>query len=350
MVRERIGLSPLICVPVKADAYGHGALRIAAAAVEAGAACLGVSAVTEGAELRNAGITVPILLFSHPLPDEIPELVSLDLSPFAGDQEFIDEAAQIAAGAGKTLKVHLKIDTGMGRLGCRPEEAATLAARIASHKSLVLAGTATHLAVSDSSGAEDMAYTTAQLARFREAVAAIRGAGLNPGILHAANSGAVIFHPDALFDMVRPGILLYGYSLDHGLPVEPVMELRTNIVFIKKVKKGETLSYGRIWTAPRDTMIATLPIGYADGLPRALSGNWQVYIRGRPYPLTGRICMDQCMADLGPETDIPRWEEVTVFGGAAPGADEIAARINTIPYEITCNINKRVPRIYVNEE
>jgi alanine racemase len=123
------------------------------------------------------------------------------------------------------------------------------------------------------------------------------------------------------------------------------MELLTNIVFIKKVKQGESVSYGRIWTAPRDTVIATLPIGYADGLPRLLSGNWQVLIRSKAYPLVGRICMDQCLADLGPGSDIPRWEEVTIFGGDAPGADAIAAVLNTIPYEITCNISKRAPRM-----
>jgi alanine racemase len=359
-VRDRIGPDRLICVPVKADAYGHGALRIAAAAVEAGAACLGVAAVAEGAELRGGGIAVPILLFSQALPDEIPELVSLNLSPFVADGDFIDQAARAAEAAGKILSVHLKIDTGMGRMGCRPEEAAALAARIASHKSLVLAGTATHLAVSDSLMAEDITYTTIQLARFRDAVASIRAAGINPGIVHAANSGAVAFRQDALFDMVRPGIVLYGYApaasgeaAFPALPVEPVMELVTNIVFIKDVKKGESVSYGRIWTAPEDTVVAAIPAGYADGLPRLLSGNWDLYIRGKPYPLVGRICMDQCMADLGPQTDIPRrhqypsrWEQAVIFGGAAPGADLMASRINTIPYEITCNINKRVPRIY----
>jgi alanine racemase len=356
-VRERIGPDRLICVPVKADAYGHGALHIAAAAVEAGAACLGVAAVAEGAELRGAGISVPILLFSQALPEEIPELVSLNLSPFVADGDFIDQAARAAAAAGKILSVHLKIDTGMGRMGCRPEEAVSLAACIASYKSLVLAGTATHLAVSDSFKAEDMAYTKIQLARFQEAVVSIRGAGLNPGIIHAANSGAVAFHQDALFDMVRPGIVLYGYApassgeisltpASPSLSVEPVMELVTNIVFIKGVQKGESVSYGRIWTAPEDTVIAAVPAGYADGLPRLLSGNWPLYIRGKPYPLVGRICMDQCMVNLGPQTDILRWEQAVIFGGAAPGADLMAARLNTIPYEITCNINKRVPRIY----
>jgi alanine racemase len=243
----------------------------------------------------------------------------------------------------------------MGRLGCRPGEAAQLARHIAGLKSLRYAGTATHLAVSDSPAPADIAYTREQLRRFKEAVDSIARSGLDPGLVHAANSGAVAFHasggsPDACLDMVRPGILLYGYpppgSPAFDPPVEPVMELLTAVAFIKRVRKGETVSYGRIWTAPEDRMIATLPIGYADGLSRSLSGNHTVYIRGKPYPLVGRICMDQCLADLGPDTDISRWEPVTVFGGSAPGAAELAARLGTIPYEITCNINKRVPRVY----
>jgi alanine racemase len=260
--------------------------------------------------------------------------------------------------------VHLKVDTGMGRVGCLPEEAAELAACIASHPSLEHAGTATHLAVSDSQASEDVRYTREQLTRFRAAVEGIRRSGLNPGLLHAANSGAVLFHEDAWFDMVRPGILLYGYAgkAASGLiRAEPVMELRTQIVFIKRVKAGETVSYGRIWTASRDTVIATIPVGYGDGLPRCLtggeprasrsaegSGNFSVRIRDIMYPLAGRICMDQCMVDLGPDADIQRWEEVTVFGGNAPDAADLAERIGTIPYEITCGINKRVPRVYQN--
>jgi alanine racemase len=320
--------------------------------LEAGARFLAVAAVQEGAELREAGINAPVLLLSVPLPEELDELAAYRLVSLVPDRECADALAAAAKRAGVTLQVHLKIDTGMGRVGCTPETAAALAAHINSLKSLEYAGTATHLAVSDSVAETGRQYTHLQLARFREAVESICNAGFDPGIVHAANSGAVAFHKDSYFDMVRPGILLYGYAPegDDGpaLPVRPVMELTTRIVFIKRVKKGETVSYGRTWTAPTDTVIATIPAGYGDGLPRALSGNHSVLIRGKAYPLVGRICMDQCMVNLGPETDIPRWEEVTVFGGAAPSsAADIAAKTGTIPYEITCNINKRVPRVYV---
>jgi alanine racemase len=347
-VRNRIGPLPLICMPVKAGAYGHGAAAVARAALEAGVRYLAVAVTAEGAELRDAGIGAPILLLSIPLPEELPELVARSLIPLVADREFAACAARAAAQAGVRLPVHLKIDTGMGRVGCPPEEAADLAAYIAGCTSLEYAGTATHLAVSDSAAPEDIRYTQEQLARFRAAVEAVKRAGIDPGIVHAANTGAVAFHEDAWFDMVRPGILLYGYPPGGNFTpaIEPVMELKTNIVFIKSVKKGETLSYGRTWTAPRDTVIATLPVGYGDGLPRSLSGRHSVRIRGALYPLAGRICMDQCMADLGPETDIRRWEEVTVFGAGGPDAADIAAKLGTIPYEIICGINKRVPRVY----
>jgi alanine racemase len=338
----------LICVPVKADGYGHGAARIAEAALAAGASHLAVAAVSEGAELRGAGINAGILLLSQAMPEEIPEILRYGLTPLVSDRDYIEALARSAAAAGIRCPVHLKIDTGMGRLGCPPEEAPGLAAHIAAQKSLICAGTATHLAAADSALPGDMAFTGEQLRRFRGAVERIRAAGMDPGVIHAANSGGVLLHEESWLDMVRPGILLYGYNLTGAdFPVEPVMELISNVTFIKRVKQGESVSYGRTWISPRDTFIATIPAGYGDGLPRRLSGNWQALIRGRLYPLAGRICMDQCMADLGPETDISRWEEVTVFGGGAPSAAEMAARLGTIPYEITCTINKRVPRVYM---
>jgi alanine racemase len=346
-VRTKIGPEPLICMPVKADAYGHGAVPVARAALKAGVQYLAVATVDEGIELREAGFTVPILLLSIPLPDELPAAIVHDLSPLIGDREFAAAAAVAARQVGKRLLVHLKVDTGMGRVGCFPEAAVELATFIAGHSSLKLAGTATHLAVADSPAEEDMAYTREQLVRFRVAAGGIRRAGIEPGILHAANSGAVIFHEDAWFDMVRPGIVLYGYGVPGRTPeVEPVMELVTRIVFLKRVKAGEMISYGRTWAAPRDTVIGTIPVGYGDGLPRRLSGNFSVRIRDTMYPLAGRICMDQCMVYLGPDTDIQRWEPVTIFGGDAPSAADLAARLGTISYEITCDINKRVPREY----
>ncbi|GHV17089.1 alanine racemase [Spirochaetia bacterium] len=354
-VRNRIGPGPLMCLPVKADAYGHGAVRIARAALEAGVAYLAVATVQEGTQLREAKIEAPILLLSIPLPEEIPEMAANGLIPLIGDEEFAAETAKAAADAGVRLPVHLKVDTGMGRVGVKPDGAANLAAFIAAQPSLKYAGTATHLAVSDSTGEADIEYTKQQLAQFRGAVESIRRAGVDPGIVHAANSGAVVLHRDAWFDMVRPGIILYGYSPvsaspirgpDSGIAVEPVMELVTQIVFIKKIKKGESVSYGRAWSAPADTWIATIPVGYGDGLPRRLGGRFSVRIRDRSYPVVGRICMDQCMVNLGPETDIRRWEPVTIFGGDTISAADIAAELGTIPYEITCAINKRVPRVY----
>jgi len=352
-VRTRIGKDRHICLPVKADAYGHGALEMAKNGLKAGVCCLGVAAVTEGTELRKSGITAPILLFSQPHPDEIPELVQARLTPFVSDAWFASALNERASAQGIKLPVHLKIDTGMGRLGCAPEEAPALAGKIAECAALELTGTATHLAVSDSADERDIAYTQAQITRFKEAVAAVRNAGFNTGLVHAANSGAVIRHPDAWFDMVRPGILLYGYKAveeNKGPPlaVRPVMELRSTVSLIKRVKKGDAVSYGRTWTAPKDTYIAVLPAGYGDGLPRLASGKWQAVIGSKVYPIVGRICMDQCCADLGDKPDAGRWDDAVIFGGPAPDAAALAAAVGTIPYEITCNISKRVPRVYEN--
>ena len=353
-VQERIGRGRRICAPVKADAYGHGAVHIARTALDAGAYCLAVATVDEGAELRREGIRAPVLLFSQPAPEEIPGIIENRLCPLVSDAEFADLLASGAASAGIRLAVHLKIDTGMGRMGCSPTEAAALARRIRNHPALEQTGTATHLAAADSAAADDLAYTRRQIARFQEALDSIRAAGLEPGIVHAANSGGVLLHPDSWFDMVRPGILLYGYKAldeaalpDAALRITPVMELRTQVVFIKRVQTGESISYGRTWTAPRDTAIAVLPVGYADGLPRLASGRWQAVIGGASYPLAGRICMDQCMADLGPETDVRRWDEAVIFGGSALDASVLAERVGTIPYEITSGINRRTPRVFV---
>ncbi|MDR2054150.1 MAG: alanine racemase [Treponema sp.] len=348
-VRQKVGERRLICMPVKADAYGHGAVQAAGAAQKAGVHYLAVATVDEGILLREQGIDFPILLLSIPQPEELPDVAANSLSPFISDREFAVEMAGAAARVKRRLFVHLKVDTGMGRVGVSPENAAELAGFIASQPSLFYAGTATHLAVADSRAQENVEFTKTQLALFQKALSSIRQAGLDPGIVHAANSGGVILHEDSWFDMVRPGIALYGYSPlgpgDATLPLKPVMELKSRISFIKRIKKGETVSYGRRWTAPEDTWIGTLPLGYADGLPRALE-NFSVRIRDSFYPLAGRVCMDQCMVNLGGETDIERWEDVTIFGGSAAGAWDIAEKVGTIPYEVTCNISRRVPRIY----
>jgi alanine racemase len=365
-VARRIG-DRRICVPLKADAYGHGALPLARAALEAGAAFLAVALVQEGEELRRGGICAPILLLSPAMPGELEDLVRHDLSPLVSDGAAVDALAKAAAKAGKEIKVHLKVDTGMGRLGCRPEEAAALAGRILSQGNLRLAGLATHLAVADSPAPGDLAYTGDQLRRFAEARGALRAAGIDPGILHAANTGGVLYHPDSWLDMVRPGILLYGYGLRSGGPglpplsVRPVMELRAQVAALKILRRGESVSYGRTWTAAEDTLTALIPAGYADGLRRDLGNNWRVGIRGGTYPIIGRICMDQCLVSLGRAGEGPPvspGDEVVLFGetpltaGGSPGpgapgdAALMAEKLGTIPYEITCGISKRVPRVY----
>ncbi|MCL2127529.1 MAG: alanine racemase, partial [Treponema sp.] len=292
-VQERIGPRRHICVPVKADAYGHGAAAIARSSVEAGASCLAVADIYEAAALREQGIRAPILLFSQPLPADIPEIISLRLSPLVSDGEFAALLDRAAAGAKAKIPVHLKTDTGMGRMGCPPAEAPALAKMIAGSAALEYAGTATHFAAADSVIPDDIAYTERQIACFNGVLDGIRKAGLDPGIVHAANSGAVILHPQSWYDMVRPGILLYGYKAareaDAGLAlppleVRPVMELKTAVVFIRQVKKGESVSYCRTWTAARDTAVAVLPVGYADGLPRLASNKWQAVIGGKTCP------------------------------------------------------------------
>ena len=343
-VREKAGPRPKICVSVKANAYGHGAVDISRCALEAGAEYLAVATLSEGEELRAAGITAPVLLLSQALPEELPGIISQELIPMVFDGEFIEEAARAAGQAKKRLVVHLKIDTGMGRLGCRPNEASALAAKITSCRDLSLGGVATQLSVSDSLQPGDMAYTGEQLYMFREAVASVKEAGIEPGLVHAANSGALVFHKDSYFDMIRPGIFLYGYSPDFSAVL--VMELRSAVVSVKKVKKGEAVSYGRTWVAVEDTFIGVVPVGYADGFPRLLSNNHLIRIRDKSYPLVGKICMDQCMVNLGAATEVRRWDEAVIFGPGFLSAADIAEKLKTIPYEIICNINKRVPRLY----
>ena len=352
VVRKKIGARQKtrgICVPIKADAYGHGAVTIARTALEAGVEYLAVATLYEAAELRQAGIKARIFFLSQALPEDMKEIADLDLTPFVSDRETIE--ALSAVSQTRPLEVHLKVDTGMGRLGCRPEKARELAFFIAEHKNLRLGGIATHLSVADSPAAEDAAYTKKQIARFIEAVDNVRAAGIDPGLVHAANSGALCFHEEAYFDMVRPGIFLYGYSPAAGIPgglnSEPVMELRSAVVFVKKVYPGEEISYGRTWKASEETFIGTLPVGYADGLPLLLSNKHSVLIQDKAYPLVGRICMDQCTVNLGNKGDIQTGDEALIFGPGHETAADMARKINTISYEILCNISKRVPRVYV---
>ncbi|MFP4010497.1 MAG: alanine racemase [Spirochaetaceae bacterium] len=349
---------PGMCVAVKADAYGHGATALARVALEEGAEHLGVATVDEAVRLREAGITAPILLYSLPLPEEVEEVCRTGISPFVADEEYCDRIAAAAERVGTTARIHLKIDTGMGRIGCRPDEAVSLAGRISSNPNLELAGIATHFPIAD---AADRSFTEHQIDVFGRTVKDIREAGVTEGIVHAANSGAVIAYPAAYFDMVRPGIATYGYYPSHDqeriLDLRPVMQFESRIVFIKTVEPGTSVSYGRTYRASRRTVIGTVPAGYADGFNRLLSNQAEVLVfegegaSVRRAAVAGRVCMDQFMIDLGPESRARKYDKVVLFGPdpRGPSGEEIADLTGTIPYEVTCAVGARVPRVYRDE-
>ena len=342
---------PRICLAVKANAYGHGAVPVARAALQAGVSMFGVATVDEGVELREAGIKEPILLFGLPLREEAPAIASAGLTPLCGDAALGRDLARAAAAAGRTVEVHLKIDTGMERIGCRPDQAAELAEQLRGMSGLSLTGLCTHFARSSEA---DQEYSRAQLAAFHDAIAAIPDR--DRLLLHTANSGAIVGLPESHLDMVRLGVIAYGYypgeELARTIPVQPVMEMATRIAFLKRVPAGTGISYGHTHRTGAATVIATLPAGYADGYPRLLSNRAEVLVRGRRYPVVGRICMDQCLIDLGPRPDADRYDRAVLFGpdAAGPDAAELADLIGTIPYEITSAISARVPRLYRGEK
>jgi alanine racemase len=349
-LRGRLNPAIKICMAVKADAYGHGAVRVSQTALTAGVELLGVATMEEGLELRAAGIKAPLLLWGLFFPEEADAIAVHGITPFITDAGGLDCLAKAAERVGKRLPVHLKVDTGMGRIGCRPDEALGLAKMIQDSRTLYLEGLATHFPVSDTAEA---AYTDDQTRLLETLRAEIAKLGIDITYTHAANSGAIIDKPQSHFNLVRPGIMLYGYypstEQKRALLLKPVMEFKTRISFIKKVPAGAGISYGHIFKTPQDTHIATLPVGYGDGYSRLLSNRGEVFIQGRRYPVAGRVCMDQTMVDLGPRTDLKVGDEVLLFGSApgAPDAEEIARLMGTIPYEVTCLITKRVPRVYV---
>ncbi len=362
-IRRLVGADKKICVSVKADAYGHGALECAKVAAEAGANYLAVATVDEGAELRKSGIKLPILLLSLCVPEEMDSLIENNLTPLCFGESYISALEKAAERNNTRLCVHLAVDTGMGRIGCLPEEAEREAKRIASSKYLSLGGICTHFAVADSVSAEDREYTKKQIASFRAAVDSVKNAGIDTGIVHSSSSGALLDLEEARFDMVRPGIIAYGYYpgditekylSDKGTPIhlEPVMSLETQIVAIRDFVAGKSISYGHTWTADKATKIGVLPIGYADGLLRrfAKDGDFAVAVNGKEYFVRGRICMDQCMIDLGEDSGVKLYDKVVLFGSKASGAlqsaQDIADKIGTISYEITCGVTKRVPRVF----
>lgn len=357
-VRGRVG-SVAVLVCVKANAYGHGAVDVARYLQNQRLADgLGVATVPEAIELREAGITLPLLKLSHAFPEEIPAALAINLELPVVDVAGIDAVDQAAWDADLVARVHLAVDTGMRRIGCEPDQAAALAARIAASAHVDLAGVFTHLPISDA--AEGTAYTRAELALFESVVAQIQADRAAAGLaavplIHAANSGAVLGHDLGSATLVRPGIMAYGYYPDatsvRSIALRPALSMRSRVSQVKKIRAGETVGYGRTWTAPMDTWIATVSVGYADGYSRLNSNRGRMLINGRSYPVAGRVCMDQTMLDLGPHNShgVGAGDSVTIIGvdGAESiTADELAELMGTISYELTCLITPRVTRVF----
>ena len=340
---------------VKAGGYGHGAVEVSAALREAGCRYLAVACPQEALALREAGETLPILILGAVdaafASDMVKHNITLSVECTEKSRALSEQLKP-----GERLKVHLKLDTGMGRLGFRvkDEENLLAAAEVAKLPNLEVEGVFTHFSVSDTPGEE--AYTEEQLALFLSSVEKLESIlGRRIPIRHCANSGAVLSWrgKGAALDLVRPGILTYGVYPDverGGLDLTPVMEVKSRVSAITHHKKGDSISYGRLWTAERDCTLAVLPIGYADGLLRALSGKLEVQLRGRRVKQVGRICMDMCMLDVTDMPEVSVGDVATVFGrgtDGGPTVSELARLADTIPYELLCGVSLRVPRVYI---
>ncbi len=349
---------------VKANGYGHGAVEVAQCALQNGAAALGVARIEEGIQIREAGIRAPILIFGYTPLQLAADLLEYDLTQTVYAFAAAQALSQAATLKGEKIKVHLKVDTGMGRLGLLPQnfksnhsaainaDAIQETLTIASLTGLELEGIFTHFATADSA---DKSYAEKQILLFKNYLKQLHQAGVNPSLRHAANSAALIDLPQAHLDMVRPGIAIYGlYPSDEVKKMEadlkPAMALKTSIVHLKKVPAGFYVSYGITHKTQKPTTIATVPVGYADGLNRLLSSRGQMLVHGQRVPIIGRVCMDLTMLDVGRIENVQIGDEVVIFGqqgNETLTVDEMASSLNTINYEIASTITARVPRVYL---
>lgn len=345
-----------LCAVVKADGYGHGAVAVASAALRGGAALLAVALVEEGVALREAGIDAPVLVLSEPPHEDLGAAREAGLTPMLYTPELIAAAARVSASTGgRPWEVHLKVDTGMHRVGCAPSDALALAKQVLAEPSLRLGGTATHLAVADE---PDRPETTEQLARFEAVLEEMVSAGVEPGCRHASNSAGALAHPPARMDMVRCGIALFGIPPSSDIAdrvpevagLRPAMSVRSEVSFVKEVAAGEGVSYGLCHTFDHPAVLATVPVGYADGVRRDLgTSGGEVLIGGVRRPLRGVVTMDQLVVEVTGGPEVRAGDEVVLIG--RQGGDEVTvgewARIlGTIPYEVVTGFGPRLPRRY----
>lgn len=346
--RSLAGSADILAV-VKADAYGHGAVSVTRALAREGVRRFGVATVQEGALLRDAGVQAQILVMGGLLPAQLGDVLAYRLTPVIHEPSLAEALAGRLPAGRPPYPVHLKVDTGMGRLGFLPEEVLPVLQSRSFESRLLVEGLMTHLADSDNA---DPAYTQHQIDRFETLVGQVAGSGFKIPLVHAANSAAIIGHPAARFNAVRPGLMLYGYAplAPSRTPPDlaPVLTLRSAVVQVRRLNKGDSVSYNRTFIASKPTRIAVLPIGYADGYSRALSNKGAVLLQGRRCPVVGRVCMDMTLVDVTPLPAVSIGDEAVLIGrqgDEAVPATEVAAWAGTIPYEVLCGIGPRVPRL-----
>lgn len=356
-IRSRIPSGCRYLGVVKACAYGHGAVPVSHALEDLGADYLAVSNVEEAVQLRRGHVHLPILILGYTPPQYAETMVSLDVHQEVHSLEYARQLDNALAGTNLILNVHVKLDTGMTRIGFFTYDGASTLDELkalSQLRHLRIEGAFMHFSVSDSKQPDDIAYTHAQYKRFRDMLSAMEGIGIKPEIRHCCNSGATVQYPEYALDMIRPGIITYGHpasdALAGDISLRPLMSLHSAIAQVRTVPAGTDISYGRLYRTKEDLRVAVLPIGYADGLNRVLTGRISFRLKGVMVPVIGRICMDMCMLDVSGVPDAKTGDVVTIFGYDEDGAyvplERITSTLGTISYEILCQVNKRVPRIY----
>jgi alanine racemase len=352
-IKKRVGKTPIIGV-VKADGYGHGAFEVSQVLSSNGVSALAVATLQEAIELRSKGIDVPIIMLGITPWHYQKTLIDYNITPVVSSYSDTRALSAAATEVKKTVDVLIALETGMGRIGFLPsKESINEIVGINSLPNINVVGIFSHFATADEKNKD---FSLAQIKAFNKLYSELLAAGVPIKFRTHANSAAIMELPDAWFDAVRPGIILYGCypsnQVDKSIiDLKPAMSLKANIVFLKKVPKGTSISYGRHFITEKESLIATLPLGYADGYPRFLSGKGRVLIHGQYAPVVGNICMDQCMVDVTHIPGVKKYDEVVLMGSQGDKeilADEIAGKTGTINYEIVCRIGKRVPRVYVN--
>jgi len=351
-IRRLTKPSAKVMAVVKANAYGHGAVEVSKTVLTNGADWLAVALLQEAVELREAGFSVPILILGYTPLEQMELVITNDLRQTIYSLEQAEALSSAAGKAGRKATVHIKVDTGMGRIGFLPkQESIDSIIKIARLPHLEVEGIYTHFAIAD---AEDKDYSIEQLQYFQWLLDQLAKSGLHISIRHAANSAALIDLPEAHFDLVRPGLILYGMYPSNEVQktklfLRQAMSLKAEVSYVKQVAKGTAISYGCTFVTARHSQIASLPLGYADGYTRLLSNNTDVLIKGKRAPIVGRVCMDQCMIDVTGFEDVAMGDEVVLMGRQENefiSAEEIASRIGTINYEVVCMFSSRVPRVY----